>query len=116
MEALHRIGYDHPRIKILPCLHIGREAQRSRSYSDEERVTSAMMENYDASQLLCSSGRIVTDRGIYVCPILIDKTDARLGANLDEAARPYALGHHACHTCWMNGAICTNTSGIGLER
>jgi len=116
VDALHRVGYGRPRIKILPSLHIGREADRSRSYSDEERVTSAMMEDFDASQLLCSSARIVTDRGVYVCPILIDHADARLGADLEEAARPYALGHHACYTCWMNGAICTNFSGIGLER
>jgi molybdenum cofactor biosynthesis enzyme MoaA len=116
VEALRRIGYDRPRIKILPSLHIGREAVRSRGYSDEERVTSTMMDNYDASQLLCSSARIVTDRGVYVCPILIDHADAHLGANLKEAAHPYPLEHHACYTCWMNGAICANFSGIGLER
>ena len=116
VEALHAIGYDRPRIKILPSLHIGREAHRSRSYSDDERVTAAMMEDFDVSQLLCSSARIVTDRGLYVCPILIDQDDARLGADLDEAARPYALRHRACFTCWMNGAICSNTSGVGLAR
>ncbi|KPK57748.1 MAG: hypothetical protein AMS21_11145 [Gemmatimonas sp. SG8_38_2] len=116
VEALQQIGYDRPRIKILPTLHIGREEARSRGYSAEERLTSAMLENYDASQLLCSSARIVTDRGVYVCPILIDQADARLGANLKEAARPYALEHRACYTCWVNGAICANVGGIGLER
>jgi molybdenum cofactor biosynthesis enzyme MoaA len=116
VDTLRRIGYDRPRIKILPSLQIGREADRSRDYSDEERVTSAMMESYDTSQLLCSSARIVTDRGIFVCPILIDHADARLGATLEEAAHPYQLKHNACYTCWMNGAICSNFSGIGLER
>jgi AdoMet-dependent heme synthase len=116
VEALHKVGYDRPRIKILPALRIGREALRSRGYSDTEIVTSAMMEGYDVTQLLCSSGRVVTSRGIYVCPILIDEPDARLGKNLNESAQPYALSHHACSTCWANGAICINFSGVGRER
>ena len=75
-----------------------------------------MLQGYDLAGLLCSSGRIVTDRGVYVCPILIDAPDANLGANLAEANRPFALRHRACYTCWANGAICTNFSGVGQER
>jgi len=116
VDALRKVGYERPRIKILPCLHIGRESQRSRGYSDSEVVTSAMMCGYDVTQLLCSSGRIVTDRGIFVCPILIDAPDARLGSTLEAADRPFALSHRACYTCWANGAICTNYAGIGRER
>jgi hypothetical protein len=75
-----------------------------------------MMRGFDVTQLLCSSGRVVTDRGIYVCPILVDEPDAKLGSTLEEASRPYGLGHRACHTCWLNGAICTNYAGVGQER
>ncbi len=113
VEALNKVGYDRPRIKILPSLRIGREALRSRGYSDVEIVTSGMLQGYDVTQLLCATGRIVTSRGIYVCPILIDQPAARLGDTLEEASRPFALGHHACYTCWVNGAICTNYGGIG---
>jgi sulfatase maturation enzyme AslB (radical SAM superfamily) len=109
VDALRKVGYTRPRIKILPSLRIGREALRSRGYCDEERVTAAMLQGYDLARLLCSSGRIVTDRGVYVCPILIDAPDANLGANLAEANRPFALRHRACYTCWGNGAICRNS-------
>jgi molybdenum cofactor biosynthesis enzyme MoaA len=114
--ALRRVGYKRPRIKILPSLHIGREARRSRAYSDSEIVTAAMLERYDLTQLLCSSGRVVTNRGIYVCPILIDQAAAKLGASLEDADRPYPLSHGSCFTCWLHGAICTNYGGIGEER
>jgi len=115
VEALRKVGYERPRIKILPSLRIGREAARSRGYDATEIVTAAMLEGYDVRQLLCSSGRIVTDRGIHVCPILIDAPDSCLGKDLSEANRPFPLRHSACYTCWLNGAICTNYGGIGEE-
>ncbi len=113
VEALDKVGYDRPRIKILPSLRIGREALRSRGYSELEIVTAAMLQGYELTQLLCATGRIVTSRGIYVCPILIDDPGARLGDTLEEADRPFALRQRACYTCWVNGAICTNYGGIG---
>lgn len=112
-EALIGIGYDRPRIKILPSLRIGREAARAGGYGDDDRVTPEMMDGYDASQLLCSSARVVTNRGVHVCPILVDREDAVLGRTLTEAAGPYALRHQACYTCWLYGTICSNYAGIG---
>lgn len=112
-RALLDIGYTKPRIKILPSLHIGREAARAGGYGEDDRVTPEMMEGYDVSQLLCSGARVVTNRGVHVCPILVDQEDARLGKNLAEAARPFSLRHQACYTCWLYGAICSNYGGIG---
>ena len=114
-ERLRHLGYERPRLKILPSLHIGRERARSRGYAEQERVTPELMEGYDEGQLLCSHARIVTDRGVHVCPILIDSPDARLGDSLDEADRPFELRHQACYTCWLHGAICTNFGGIGED-
>jgi MoaA/NifB/PqqE/SkfB family radical SAM enzyme len=115
VDALRKVGYERPRIKILPALRIGREALRSRGYSPEEVVTAAMLEGYDVTQLLCATGRVVSDRGIHVCPILLDAPDARLGGSLEEADRAYELRHQACYSCWLNGAICTNYARIGEE-
>ena len=115
-DALRNVGYERPRIKILPSIHLGREARRSRGYSDVESVTPEMMEGFDVGNLLCSTGRVVTSRGVYVCPILIDADDARLGDSLEEADRPIVLRHRACYTCWAHGAICTNVGAIGEER
>lgn len=108
-------GCTRPRLKILPRLQIGAEEHRTCGYSEHERVTEEMFEGYDQSRLICSHSRIVTDRGVFVCPILIDSPDARLGGTLDESLGPYALEHGACYTCWLYGAICTNPSSSRRE-
>lgn len=115
VELLKRNSYTRPRIKILPTLRIGAEAIRQRGYLDEERVTSEMMEGYDAGLLLCNHSRVVTDRGVFVCPILLDSPDARLGSTLEEAQQPFALRHRACFTCYQYGALCANASGRPRE-
>ena len=68
------------------------------------------MAGYDQSQLICNHSRVVTDRGVYVCPILLDAPEARLGPTLEEADREFPLAHGACFTCYLYGAICTNPS------
>jgi molybdenum cofactor biosynthesis enzyme MoaA len=110
VRLMRAVGYDRPRLKILPALRIGAEARRRRGYQPEERVTPDMMEGFDTSQLICSHSRIVTDRGVFVCPILIESPDARLGAALADSLGPYPLRHHACHTCYQYGALCANPS------
>jgi molybdenum cofactor biosynthesis enzyme MoaA len=110
VDLLKSQGYHRPRIKILPTLRIGAEVQRQRGYLDDERVTPDMMADFDQSQLLCHHARIVTDRGIAVCPILIEAPDAVLGQTLAEAQKPFALRHHACYTCYQYGALCANAS------
>ena len=69
-----------------------------------------MMEGFDPGKLICNHSRIVTDRGVYVCPILIEAPDARLGATLAESLGAYPLRHHACYTCYQYGALCANPS------
>ncbi|MDH3719212.1 MAG: radical SAM protein [Planctomycetota bacterium] len=110
VRKLQQAGYSRPRLKILPLLRLGAEEQRTCGYADSERVTQEMMDGYDRSQLICEHSRIVTDRGVAVCPILIESPDAVLGDSLAEAAKPYALRHGACLTCYQYGAICANPS------
>ena len=110
VRLLRDHGYDRPRIKVLPTLRIGAEERRQRGYRDEERVTPEMMDGFDLGQLICQHSRIVTDRGVYVCPILIEAADARLGDTLADSLRPYALRHQACYTCYQYGALCANPS------
>jgi uncharacterized Fe-S cluster-containing radical SAM superfamily protein len=110
-QALLDLGYTRPRIKLLPAIRIGAETARGRGYREDERVTWEMMEGFDASQLICANSRIITNRGVHVCPILIEQEDSVLGVTLQEAVRKdYALRHQACYTCWQYGAICTNAS------
>lgn len=110
VDLLRAHGYDRPRIKILPTLRIGAEAERQRGYFADERVTPDMMAGFDQNQLLCHHARIATDRGIAVCPILIEAPDAILGQTLAESQKAFALRHHACYTCYQYGALCANAS------
>jgi molybdenum cofactor biosynthesis enzyme MoaA len=110
VQLLREQGYTRPRVKILPALRLGAEERRHRGYLSDERVTPEMMNGFDQSQLICNHSRIVTDRGVFVCPILIEAPDACLGSTLHEASTAYALRHHACFTCYQYGSICANPS------
>lgn len=115
-QLLADVGYDRPRLKILPPLRIGAEAERDRGYDDVERVTEEMMRDYPAELLLCSSARLVTSSGVWVCPILLDSPSARVGDTLAEAVDvPAHLTEQACYTCWVNGAICSNMPGLAAD-
>lgn len=107
-DLLADVGYPRPRLKILPTLQIGAEVERSGGYSDADRVSESMMEDYDQSLLICNHSRVVTDRGIHVCPILIESPDSLLGQTLAESVKPFPLKHGACVTCYQYGAICSN--------
>ncbi len=112
--VLHQHGYDRPRLKVLPRLLLGAEANRTCGYAASDRVTSEMLVGFDTSQLICQHSRVVTDRGIAVCPILIDSPAAILGDSLLDAQQGFALSHGACMTCYQYGAICTNHSAAGV--
>ncbi len=79
VKVLKEAGYERPRVKIIPTLRLGAEITRNRGYESYERVTAEMLEEFDESQLICTHSRVVTDRGVYVCPILIDSPEARVG-------------------------------------
>lgn len=105
---LRERGLSRPRVKVLPLFLMGRETERTRGYVEEERLTDEHLRGHDPWLLQCSTSRMVTSRGVMVCPILIDAPDARMGSTLRESLRPHPLAHGACHTCWATGASCRN--------
>jgi AdoMet-dependent heme synthase len=107
-DLLRSRGIARPRVKVLPLFRIGREAERTRAYGRTERLTDEHLRGFDWGTLQCSSSRMVTSLGVYVCPILIDSPDARMGRTLHETLRPFPLAHGACVTCWATGATCRN--------
>jgi MoaA/NifB/PqqE/SkfB family radical SAM enzyme len=115
ITTLKKHGYLRPRLKILPSLKIGREVARDRGYDQYEMVTDKILEGYDCSQLICSNSRIATNRGVYVCPILIESPHAYMGETLTAAAKSYQLKDQACYTCYLYGAICSNFSSGGRD-
>ena len=113
VELLRDEGYARPRIKMIPTLRLGAEVERSRGYLASERITEEMLEGFDRSQLVCTHSRMVTDRGVYACPILIESPAARMGDVLADALGPVALEESACYTCYVGGAVCSNVSRGG---
>ncbi len=110
VRMLREAGYTRPRLKILPTLRMGAEADRAHGYRPTERVTQAMMDGFDQNHLVCSYSRVVTERGVHVCPILIESNDSLLGQSLADATGSFPLAHGPCVTCYQFGAICSNPS------
>ena len=106
LERLRSAGLSRPRLKVLPLWRIGAEAGRARGYETWERLSSDAVTPEGLEALQCSSGRAVTTRGVYVCPILIDEPGARMGGRLQDALRSFGLSYGACHTCYTTGVTC----------
>jgi molybdenum cofactor biosynthesis enzyme MoaA len=114
-SILKQHGYDRPRLKILPRLKIGAEAERTEGYGQFERLDAEMLEGFDMNNLVCHHSRVVTDKGIAVCPILLDSPEAIMGDTFEEASRSFPLAFGACFTCYQFGAICTNPSSKPIQ-
>ncbi len=106
LEWMKEIGLPRPRLKILSLFRIGAEEQRLRAYETWESLQGRALTGGEAEKLQCSSCRMVTSRGVYVCPILIDEPSARMGESLAETLRPFELAHAACFTCHEYGVTC----------
>ncbi|MFH0792402.1 MAG: radical SAM protein, partial [bacterium] len=109
-DLIHSRSILNGHVKILPSLRLGEEIRRSRGYHPEERLTEACVENYDFRNLQCATCRMVTNKGVYVCPILLDFPEARMGDGLEETFRPFPLTFQACYTCRIAGLCCGDSA------
>jgi MoaA/NifB/PqqE/SkfB family radical SAM enzyme len=107
LDVIRGFGFDRPRLKVLPLFRIGAEEKRTRAYEDWERLSGDALSETEAAVLQCSSCRMVTSKGVYVCPILIEEPAARMGDTLAGTLHPFPLRYGACHTCWVDGVTCT---------
>jgi sulfatase maturation enzyme AslB (radical SAM superfamily) len=105
-DFLSGLGLSRPRVKFLPLLRLGREEGRSRGYLDRERLGEDRIAPDVEETLMCGRSRTVTAHGAFTCPILVERTDARLGSTLREAGRAIRLRWPACHTCVVEGLRC----------
>ncbi|HVR43782.1 MAG TPA: radical SAM protein [Thermoanaerobaculia bacterium] len=106
LDLIRSFGFSRPRLKVLPLFRIGAEQTRTRAYESWERLDRTELSEADASVLQCSTCRMATSKGVYVCPILIETPEARMGASIAETLRPFELKHGACWTCWVDGVSC----------
>ena len=94
LDLIRSFGFAKPRLKVLPLFRIGAEERRSRAYSDWERIVE--LSESDAAKLQCSTCRMVTSKGVYVCPILVEQPEARMGELLADTLRSFPLKFGAC--------------------
>ncbi len=103
---LSEVGLPHPRLKVMPLLRLGAEVARDRGYLPSETLAGLTLSEAETRELQCATSRMVTSRGVYVCPILLDVPGARLSDTLRGAQRAFPLAHAACHTCHVEGLSC----------
>ncbi len=105
-ELLSELGIEKPRLKILPVFRIGAEAERGGAYESWQRLRDgdALEEGWD--HLQCSACRMVTDQGVWVCPILVNEPSAKMGEAIADTLGPFELDHPACWTCHAYGVSC----------
>jgi MoaA/NifB/PqqE/SkfB family radical SAM enzyme len=105
-ELLADLGIDKPRLKILPVFKLGAEAERTGAYESWQRLRSGDALDGGWDHLQCSTSRMVTDQGVWVCPILVNEPSARMGESLADTLRPFSLDRAACWTCHVYGVSC----------
>lgn len=105
-QLLAEAGITRPRLKFLPPVRLGREARRDRGYQDEERLVDGDLLPDEVFSLACGTGRMVTAKGVYPCPILIEAKNARMSDRLGDALTPIQLSHQACYSCHAEGLRC----------
>lgn len=105
-QLLAEAGITRPRLKFLPPVRLGREARRDRGYQDEERLVDGDLLPDEVFSLACGTGRMVTAKGVYPCPILIEAKNARMSDRLADALNPIQLSHQACYSCHAEGLRC----------
>lgn len=106
LHFLKQNNVQKPRIKILPGFLLGRLAENIRQYQDDEHVSEKCFEDFDMANLQCSSSRMVTGKGVYVCPILVEHDSARMGDTIKGTLHPFPMAHSACYTCRVTGMTC----------
>lgn len=103
---LHGLGVEKPRLKILPVFQIGAEAERGGAYESWQTLRETDAPDGSWDHLQCSSCRMVTDQGVWVCPILVNEPEGKMGEVLADTLDSFPLAHQACWTCHVYGVSC----------
>jgi MoaA/NifB/PqqE/SkfB family radical SAM enzyme len=106
LALLGDLGLSRPRLKMLPLFHLGAEASRTGAYESWQRLQDEDLPLESWGHLQCSSCRMVTDQGVWVCPILVNEPAGRMGKTLADSLDAFPLSHPACWTCHVYGVSC----------
>jgi sulfatase maturation enzyme AslB (radical SAM superfamily) len=105
-ELLRELGIERPRLKILPVFQIGAEAGRGGAYESWQLLHDGDVAEGSWDHLQCSSCRMVTDQGVWICPILVNEPSGKMGETLADSLGSFPLEHPACWTCHVYGVSC----------
>jgi len=108
IELLRTFGIQQPRLKFLTPFQIGEEAKRTSGYAPEEFVYEGDLVPGEDEWLQCANARMITEKGIFPCPILINHDDSKMGDSLTESEGAISLRWSACYTCHVSGVTCRN--------
>jgi uncharacterized Fe-S cluster-containing radical SAM superfamily protein len=103
---LQELGIGKPRLKVLPVFQIGAEAERGGAYEGWQRLRDGDVAEGSLDHLQCRSCRMVTDQGVWVCPILVNEPAGKMGETLADSLGAFPLEHPACWTCHVYGVSC----------
>jgi MoaA/NifB/PqqE/SkfB family radical SAM enzyme len=103
---LRSMGIERPRLKVLPVFQIGAEAERGGAYESWQQLKEVDAPEGGWDHLQCSGCRMVTDQGVWVCPILVNEPSAKMGETLADTLGAFPLEHSACWTCHVYGVSC----------
>ncbi len=106
LDLLRERGIERPRLKVLPVFQIGAEAERSGAYESWQQLAEGDAADGSWDHLQCSTCRMVTDQGVWVCPILVNEPGGLMGERLADTLGAFALDHQACWTCHVDGVSC----------
>ena len=105
-DLLRSMGIERPRLKVLPVFRIGAEVERGGAYESWQRLREGEVEEGALDHLQCGSCRMVTDQGVWVCPILVNEPSAKMGETIADTLGAFPLDHPACWTCHVYGVSC----------
>lgn len=60
--------------------------------------------NFDCKGFDCANGRILTDKGVYVCPFLANDHRGRMGSDFKNFSKKMYMESDFCLTCARNGS------------
>lgn len=106
MDFVRGLGLQKPRLKFLTPFLIGREEKRTRGYRIDELLHEGDLQPGETQRLQCSSCRMVTDDGVYPCPLLINIPGAKMGESFSDGLKPIKLAWQPCYTCHVSGVTC----------
>lgn len=106
LELLRDRGIARPRLKVLPVFQLGAEAERHKPYEEWQTLTVADTPCSGWGHLQCSTCRMITDQGVWVCPILVNEPSGRMGERLADTLGAFPLEHPACWTCHVHDVSC----------